>query len=126
MVAELGPETPVIAWCAQTTPCTSVFLPVAVGAALPEALTRGTGEPDGRAAWWLMKALGDEVMGDPAGRTPAVQRVWHAWERELFAEANRDRDAPGRNLPRRVEEMLRRRDTLLGEVAAGSRAAHGG
>ena len=45
MVAELGPETPVIAWCAQTTPCTSVFLPVAVGAALPEALTRGRASP---------------------------------------------------------------------------------
>ena len=32
MVAELGRDGPVIAWCAQTTPCTSVFLPVAVGA----------------------------------------------------------------------------------------------
>ena len=48
-----------------------------------------------------------------------MQRVWHAWERELFAEVSRDRDAPGRNLPRRVEEMLRRRETLLSEVAAG-------
>ncbi len=72
-----------------------------------------------------MKALGDEVMHDPAGRTPAVQRVWHAWERELYAEASRDRQAPGRNLPRRVEEMLRQRETLLREVAA-SPAANGG
>jgi dipeptidase len=118
MVAELGRETPVIAWCAQTTPCTSVFLPIAVGAELPAALTEGTGEPDGRSAWWLMKALGDAVMHDPAGRTPAVQRVWHAWEQELHTEASRDRLAPGRELPRRVDEMLRRREALLSEVMA--------
>src|SRR5262249_8572393 len=41
MVAELGPERPVIAWCAQTTPCTSVFLPLPGGAVLPEVRTRG-------------------------------------------------------------------------------------
>ena len=46
MVAELGGDEPVVAWCAQTTPCTSVFLPLAVGAELPEPLTRGSGEPD--------------------------------------------------------------------------------
>ena len=79
MVAELGAERPVIAWCAQTTPCTSVFLPVAVGAELPDALTRGTGEPERASAWWLMKALGDAVMGDPVVRTPVVQHVWHGW-----------------------------------------------
>src|SRR4029453_16850456 len=78
MVAELDRESPLIAWCAQTTPCTSVFLPVAVGVELPEALTRGTGEPDGRSAWWLMKTLGDEVMGDPVGRAPPGTRVGHA------------------------------------------------
>jgi hypothetical protein len=126
MVAELGREEPVIAWCAQTTPCTSVFLPVAVGAELPDALTRGSGEPDGRAAWWLMKALGDEVMADPPGRTPAVQAVWHAWERELLAEVAADRAATGRALGRRVERMLRVRGALLEQVAAGRPAAHGG
>ena len=36
-----GRESPVIAWCAQTTPCTSVFLPVAVGAELPASADRG-------------------------------------------------------------------------------------
>jgi hypothetical protein len=64
-----------------------------------------------------MKALGDEVMHDPASRTPGVQRAWHAWERELLAETGRDRQTPGRHLARRVEEMLRRRETLLSEVA---------
>ena len=73
-----------------------------------------------------MKALGDEVMRDPVGRTPAVQRVWHAWEQELLAEVAADRAAPGRTLAGRVEEMLRRRETLQEQLAAGSRAAHGG
>jgi len=126
MVAELGRENPVIAWCAQTTPCTSVFLPVAVGAPLPDALTRGSGAPDARSAWWLMKALGDEVMADAVGRTPAVQHVWHAWERELLAEVAADRTATGRDLARRVEQMLRRREALLEQMAAGRPAAHGG
>jgi hypothetical protein len=72
-----------------------------------------------------MKALGDEVMHDPAGRTPAVQRVWHAWEHELLAEVGRDRQTPGRHLARRVEEMLRRRQTLVSEVV-GLPAGHGG
>jgi dipeptidase len=118
MVAELGRERPIIAWCAQTTPCTSVFLPVAVGAALPDALIAGTGEPDRGSTWWLLKALGDEVMREPAGRTLAVQRVWHAWERELQAEVAGDRASAGRDLPRRVEAMLRRRETLLRQLAA--------
>jgi secernin len=126
MVAELGSEPPVIAWCAQTTPCTSVFLPLTVGAALPEALTHGTGEPDGRSAWWLMKALGDRVMGDPVGRTPAVQRVWHAWERELAAEVEADRAGTGRHVARRVEAMLHRRQTLLEVIAAAEPAVQGG
>jgi dipeptidase len=116
----------VIAWCALTTPCTSVFLPVAVGAELHDALARGSGESDGRSAWWLLKALGDEVMVDPVGRTPAVQRVWHAWERELLAEVAADRAATGRGLARRVERMLHRREALLDQMAAGRPAAHGG
>ena len=126
MVAELGRESPVIAWCAQTTPCTSVFLPVAVGGELPAALTRGTGDRDGQSAWWRLKALGDEVMRDPAGRAPAVQRVWHAWEQELHAEVAADRAATGRTLAGRVERMLHRREILQEQLAAGQPAAHGG
>jgi secernin len=126
MVAELGGEGPGVAWCALTTPCTSVFLPVAVGAELPAALTRGSGEPDGQSAWWLMKALGDEVMIDPVGRTPPVQDAWHAWERELLAEVAADRAGTGRNLSQRVARMLHRRATLLDQMRAGRSAAHGG
>jgi dipeptidase len=126
MVAELGGAGPIVAWCALTTPCTSVFLPVAVGAELPLALTRGAGEPDAQSAWWLMKALGDEVMVDPVGRTPAVQRAWHAWERELLAEVDADRAATGHELGPRVARMLRERERLLDRLAAAGAAAHGG
>ena len=73
-----------------------------------------------------MKALGDEAMGDPAVRTPAVQRVWHAWERELLAELAADRAATGKDLPERVERMLHRCETLQKQLAAGQPAAHGG
>jgi hypothetical protein len=99
---------------------------VAVGADLPEALTRGSGEPEAGSAWWLMKALGDEVMADPAGRTPPVQRAWHAWEREMFAAVDADRAAVGEQLAQRVAGMLQRRQTLLDEMAATRAAAHGG
>ena len=54
MVAELGGRRPVIAWCAQTTPCTSVFLPVAVGSRPARRAHRGArADRDGRSAWWL-------------------------------------------------------------------------
>jgi dipeptidase len=126
MVAELGGPGPVVAWCALGTPCTSVFLPLAVGSALPEALIRGSGEPDPGSAWWLMKALGDEVMIDPVGRTPAVQSAWRALEGRLLAEVARDREAAGRGVGQRVGRMLRERDALLAEMAAGRLAVHGG
>jgi dipeptidase len=126
MVAELGGAGPVVAWCALTTPCTSVFLPVAVGAELPDPLTRGSSEPDEQSAWWLMKILGDQVMLDPAGRTPPVQDAWHAWERELLAEVAADREGAGRDLRRRVTRMLDRRGALLDHMRAGRPAPHGG
>jgi dipeptidase len=126
MVAELGGAGPVVAWCALTTPCTSVFLPVTVGTELPLAFTRGAGEPDAQSAWWLMKALGDEVMIDPVGRTLAVQRAWHAWERELLAEVDADRAATGHELGPRVARMLQERERLLDRLAAAGAAAHGG
>jgi dipeptidase len=117
LVAELAPEGPVTAWCALATPCTGVFLPLAVGTPLPDPLTAGAGEPDFRSAWWLMKALGDEVMRDPEPRTRAVQYVWHAWERQLLAEVARDPDSAAREADARVQKMLRRRQLLLDQLA---------
>lgn len=110
MVAELprDPGRPVVAWCALTTPCTSVFLPFAVPLAgpLPAPLTTGTGDPDPASAWWRMKALGDAVMRDPLGRTPIVQTEWQAWEREWLAG----------DLEARIQELLRRQARLLTQL----------
>lgn len=119
MVAELAPAGagPTAVWCSLTTPCTSVFVPLSVGVALPEPLTIGTGEPQPMSAWWLMKALGDAVMDDPARRTPIVQYVWQAWERQMLAEVAQDREAVTRGLDDRVGRMLRRRELLVGQLA---------
>jgi dipeptidase len=126
MVAELDAEGSVVAWCAMTTPCTSVFLPLAVGTELPDALTSGTGDPDPASAWWLMKELGAGAMVDPIGRTPLVQSTWHAWERRLLAEVAADRRAAGRDVTEHVERMLRAREALLEQMTAGRLAVHGG
>lgn len=120
MVAELprDPALPVVAWCALTTPCTSVFLPFALplGAPLPAPLATGRGEPDRASAWWRLKALGDAVMRDPQARTPAVQRVWGAWEAALIEAVARDRHAAADGHAARAEELLRRQAQLLDDL----------
>ncbi len=117
MVAELPRDghLPVVAWCSLTTPCTSLFVPIAVplGEPLSAPLATGTGEPDPASAWWRMKALGDAVMTDPAGRTPIVQAVWAARERQWLDLVASDRRAAGRDLDGRVREMLDRQQDLL-------------
>ena len=107
------PAIPMAIWCSLSTPCTSVFLPVALDTALPEPLTRGEGVPDPASAWWALKALGDAVQKDPSRLTPIVQREWTAWEAALLEEAGRDRASVGRRLAGRVTDMLRRQRTLL-------------
>jgi len=103
------PGVPPAIWCSQATPCTSVFLPVAIDAPLPAPLTAGGGEPDPASSWWAMKALADVVMADPARLTPPVQAQWAAWERALAADAS----APVSRLPAHVASMLQRQAELL-------------
>jgi hypothetical protein len=93
---------------------------------LPDVLTRGSGDPDPASAWWLMKELADGAMRDPAARTPVVQSTWHAWERRLLAEVAADRRAASRDVGERVERLLRGREALLEQMAAGRVAAYGG
>jgi dipeptidase len=123
MVAELPRDAgrPVVAWCALTTPCTSVFLPLAVPlpGPLPAPLTTGTGDPDPASAWWRMKTLGDAVMRDPLARTPAVQAAWQTCEREWLAAVARDRPAAARAIEARVNEQLRRQARLLTQLGEG-------
>jgi secernin len=121
LVAELPRDHTVPAglWCSQGTPCTSVFLPVGLDAPLPAALTAGGGEPDPASSWWAQKALGDAAMAEPARLVPAVQRGWATWERELEADAARDRAGAGSRLEARVVAMLERGSAIMAEIEAG-------
>src|SRR5262245_40223507 len=124
MVAELPRDERItaIAWCSLTTPCTSLFLPipVPVGAPLPAPLATGIGEPDPASAWWRMKALGDAVMADPAGRAPGVQAVWAAREEEWLGRVGQDRGAAGRDLEGRAREMLDRQEEVRRRLGSGA------
>jgi secernin len=114
MIAELPADAvPPLAWCSLTTPCTAVFLPIPVGAELPEWLTTGTGEPDPRSAWWTLKQLGEAAMAAPERLTPVVQSAFGAWEHEMLAEVAGDRPAAGTRLAERVGELRRRQGLLL-------------
>jgi len=121
LVAELPRDETVPAglWCSQGTPCTSVFLPITLDAPLPAALTAGGGEPDPVSSWWAQKALGDAAMADPGRLVPAVQRAWGTWERDLEADAARDRSGAGPTLEARVAAMLERGRALRAEIEAG-------
>jgi hypothetical protein len=52
-------------------------------------------------------------MTDPAGRTPVVQAVWAARERQWLDLVASDRRAAGRALDGRVREMLDGQQDLL-------------
>ena len=121
LVAELPRDEtmPAGIWCSQGTPCTSVFLPVALDAPLPAALTAGGGEPDPVSSWWAQKALGDAAMADPGRLVPAVQRAWATWERQVEAEAARERADAGPRLEARVAAMLERGRAIMAEIEAG-------
>lgn len=108
LVAELAmdPTVPMRLWCSMGTPCTSAFLPVPFGASLPEALTRGEGEPCADSFWWEMKRLGDAAMRDPLRLVPIIQAHWGPWEAALVADAGRHRPDPSADLRVRVEAVI--------------------
>ena len=114
MVVELAadPTSPLVAWCAFGTPCTSVFLPIPIGVPLPDSLTRGDGTPDPGSAWWRLKQLGDAVQRDPARRTPIVQATWGPWEAALLDEQRRDPARARTQLASRVQDLLARTEDL--------------
>ncbi len=108
---------PPLLWWAAATPCTSVYVPVFVGAGgLPEVLERaGTArpadfnperapedEPADGSYWWTFQRLLDAVKGDALGtdyadRQPLVRETfdpletaWRAELGEVLADASRD------------------------------------
>jgi len=121
MVVELpaaGGDPP-IAWCSMATPCTSVFLPIPVGAPLPGPLTSGGGEPTPDSAWWRLKRVEEWVEAQPEARARLVQDYWAAWEAQLIRETLEDRASAAARLSARTEALLARSDEALTLGTAG-------
>jgi secernin len=117
MVVSLAEEDhPPIAWCSMSTPCTSVFLPVPVGATLPPALTTGGSEEDETSLWWSMRRLAELVELDPLRNAPTVQQSWSAWETELLETTAAEPDSAAALLQSRVEQLLDRRAELVEQL----------
>ena len=121
MVVELRARAgdPVIAWCSMTTPCTTAFLPVPVGAPLPVSLTTGEGKPAAASAWWRLKRVEEWVDAQPEARSAMVRQHWAAWEAHLVDET---RGHPGRAsalLDARTAALLERADALLADPVTG-------
>lgn len=92
LVAELPSERrglPVV-WASFGRPCCSVFFPVVLAEALPEALTRGTDDPSD-ALWWTFEkiALALEANPDLASR---VRAAFDPLEAELY-DSGREAEA---------------------------------
>jgi secernin len=138
---------PPVLWWAAATPCTSVYVPVFVGAGgLPDALGRaGTArpadgnperapadEPAGDSYWWTFQRLLDAVKGDALGtayadRRPLVREAfdpletaWRAELAEVLAQHERDgAAAPLAAFTRRcVDSALATASALLERFAA--------
>jgi len=118
LIAELpeDPDVPMTLWCSMGTPCTGVFIPLPFGESLPDILTHGTGSASQDSLWWIMKALGDVVMTDPARLTPVVQAYWQAWEADLLADWARDRRSIAQHVRERVEDLVCRLQILDTEL----------
>jgi dipeptidase len=119
MVVELSADQRLpIAWCSMATPCTSAFLPVPVGSALPPALTVGGASNDDYSLWWAMRRLADAADADPAALTPLIQKVLVPWEQQLFIATEADPKRTARDLGSRVETLRGHADRLMQLVPA--------
>jgi secernin len=118
LVVELRPgnELPVVAWCSMATPCTGIFIPIVLGAPLPQALTAGTESQMDGSLWWAMRHLQRLVDRNPAELTPVVQRAWHEWEAELEANVSDDQTTVEGQLGSIVAELMHRTNELIGDL----------
>jgi dipeptidase len=85
-----------VCWFALGSPCCSVYLPLYVGAKLPDALAAGGEAPDEASAWWRFKRLQQGVEADFAGRLPRVREAFEPLEQEWLAAAAATDDPEGR------------------------------
>lgn len=113
---------PLLAWMALTNPCVAPYLPVFVGARLPEELSAGTLDPASGGAWHRFKALLAEVEKDFAGRAPYVRAFWKDFEAGVAADTRAAVDAlPCEPQARQTaqEELMARTWTRASDALAG-------
>jgi dipeptidase len=114
MVAHLHPDG-LVAWCSLVTPCTSVFLPFFVDAAVPEALAQGAAAFTPASPWWRLKRLLDRAAGNWAASFPRIRAHWQGWQQELLREVAHYRRATCDHKSMWVNSNVTR---LLTEIAA--------
>jgi dipeptidase len=85
MVAHLHADG-IIAWCSLATPCTSIFLPFFVDAAVPEALAQGAGSFTPASPWWRLKRLMGHASENWSESFPRIQAHWRDWHRHSSAK----------------------------------------
>jgi dipeptidase len=85
MVAHLHPDG-VIAWCSLVTPCTSVFLPFFVDAAVPAALAKGAATFTSASPWWRLKRMLNRAAENWAEAYPRLRAHWQNWQQALLHE----------------------------------------
>jgi secernin len=111
-----------VAFCSMSTPCTGVFVPLAVGE--PSLAWSVAGEEaDERSLWWSMHDLAERVQANSPSFMPVVQAAWSEWERELIAETYADPSSAGRLADQRTAALLERRADLLEQLSAVDAAA---
>lgn len=112
---------PIVTWWSMATPCTGLFVPVVLGAPLPEALATGTESRSSGSLWWTMRHLQQVVDGDPERLTPIVHEAWAKWEEDLDLAAAEDADALRDQLATIVAELMHRAERFIVELQQLSR-----
>ncbi len=124
MVAHLrGTECVPLYWASLGNACCGIFMPLYLDGEIPSALTVAGEEFSEDSVWWLFKKLDECVAEDFAGRTPLVQEVWAALEKEFLEKAaaledevgGLDKEAASTRLTRFMEENL---DSVLERLHA--------
>jgi dipeptidase len=118
MVAHLHTDG-IIAWCSLVTPCTSVFLPFFVDAAVAAVLAQGAATYTPASPWWRLKRLLDHAANNWGESFPRLQAHWHDWQQTLLREAPDYRRANHEHKSRWVNHNVTR---LLTEIATLERA----
>lgn len=99
-----------VCWALLSSPCTSVYFPLLLGAEVPEELGRGSDRYEEGSPWWLFERLQRLVDKNYRALAPVVRGVWDYVEEVELAEV--------RVLRLRLGEMLSE-----GRVSEAAKAA---